>query len=321
MKTPDVSVVIICMNNLRNLYPCLESIRQQTREVSYETLVVAYLFSAENLAKVKADFPWATFIESNELRGFSENNNLALRVAKGRYCFVLNDDTKMEMPVLDRLVRQMDKMPERVAVLSPVTTFPDGRVQVCGRPKATWRTLILGRFHLRNEHRGPYVDKEGLFQTYNLLGAAFLIRRDIFEQVGWFDEIYYFAPEDLALSTLLNRQGWECWVDADVRLIHYEGMTSGHTLSMVRTATAPAGQRGCLLFYEEGKWWRTALVRPTLFVGGCLQLIYHAFKAFLRPRPNSDYVLFLCDVNCLRELFSRKTPKEIFVKYYTRLKK
>lgn len=91
----DVSIVIVCMNNLNNLYPCLESIRKYT-SVSYEAFVVAYLFSKENLLKVKLDFPWVTFIESNEIRGFSENNNLALKQAKGKYCFVLNDDTYMD---------------------------------------------------------------------------------------------------------------------------------------------------------------------------------------------------------------------------------
>ena len=95
----DVSIVIVCMNNLKNLYPCLESIKKYTT-VSYETLVVAYLFSKENLEKVKKDFPWVTFIESNEIRGFSENNNLALRDAKGEYCFVVNDDTEMKMDVV-----------------------------------------------------------------------------------------------------------------------------------------------------------------------------------------------------------------------------
>jgi len=88
---PTVSIVIVCMNNLKNLYPCLESIKKYTT-VSYETLVTAYLFTPENLKKAKEDFPWVTFIESNEIRGFSENNNLALRQAKGRYCFVLNDE-------------------------------------------------------------------------------------------------------------------------------------------------------------------------------------------------------------------------------------
>lgn len=44
-----VAIVIVCMNNLKNLFPCLDSIKQQTK-ISYEVWVVAYLFSKENLA-------------------------------------------------------------------------------------------------------------------------------------------------------------------------------------------------------------------------------------------------------------------------------
>lgn len=48
------------------------------------------------------------FVESNEIRGFSENNNLALRQAKGKYCFVQNDDTELKMPCIDKLVETIE---------------------------------------------------------------------------------------------------------------------------------------------------------------------------------------------------------------------
>ena len=65
----DVSVIIVCMNRPDNLYPCLESIRRTTRKVAYEVLVVAYMYDPEGLARARKDFPWVTFIESNEIRG------------------------------------------------------------------------------------------------------------------------------------------------------------------------------------------------------------------------------------------------------------
>ena len=56
MEAPLVSIVIVCMNRMDNLYPCLEGLRAHTG-VSCETFVVAYRFSPENLAKAQADFP------------------------------------------------------------------------------------------------------------------------------------------------------------------------------------------------------------------------------------------------------------------------
>ena len=97
----EVSVIIVSMNNYEVLSRCLDSIRTHT-STSYEVFVVAYLFSPENLQHLRQNYPWAQIIESNEIRGFSANNNLALRKATGKYCFVLNDDTKIESDVITR---------------------------------------------------------------------------------------------------------------------------------------------------------------------------------------------------------------------------
>lgn len=185
----DVSIVIVCMNNLKNLYPCLESIKKYTT-VSYECFVVAYLFAKENLEKAKTDFPWVKFIESNDIRGFSENNNLALRQAKGKYCFVVNDDTELKMSTIDGLVDSFSSSSENVAIISPKLVYPDGSVQVCGRPPFGIKEYLMGLFSMWNERQngGKYINQSGLFQTYNMIGAAFMIKTDFFRKIGFFDE-------------------------------------------------------------------------------------------------------------------------------------
>lgn len=181
----DVSIVIVCMNNLKNLYPCLKSIKMHTNTVSYETFVVAYLFSKENLEKVKIDFPWVTFIESNEIRGFSENNNLALRQAKGKYCFVVNDDTEMNQPVIDILFHNINKLPKEIAIISPKILLDRTRRILLGKPRFTFYTFLLDNLMLSSLYRrkSPYINKQGMFQTYNISGASFLIKTDIFKSL------------------------------------------------------------------------------------------------------------------------------------------
>ena len=107
---PKVSVVIVCMDRPDLLYPCLESMRVHNL-AECEVWVVAYRFSEENLARLKSDWPAVKIVESRELRGFSENNNLALRQVTGDYCFIVNDDTRMQMPVIDRLLADFDRLP------------------------------------------------------------------------------------------------------------------------------------------------------------------------------------------------------------------
>lgn len=318
MKNIKVSIVIVCMNNLKNLYPCLESIQRYTH-VSYETFVVAYLFTPENLQRVKNDFPWVSFIESNEIRGFSENNNLALRQARGKYCFVLNDDTEIKTDVLGGLVETIEQLPEEAAIISPVTVFANGQVQCCGRGYANWKTFLKGCWGIKS-HDSKYVDQDGVFQTYNILGAAFLIKTEVLHKEGYFDERYFFCPEDLELSDRLNRRGYKCYVNSNIRVIHYEGM-SGKSLLMVQTCTKPAGVKGGLIFYSRGNKMLMFFLALNYAAASLLRFMYHRLKSIRSPRPNQDYILSIGDINVMCTIFTSMTPKEIFVKFYKRLKK
>lgn len=314
MENIIVSIVIVCMDNLKNLYPCLDSIKKYT-SVSYEVFVVAYLFSKENLDAVRKRYPWVILIESNEIRGFSENNNLALRQAKGKYCFVLNDDTYMDMPAIDYLHDTIKKQPNNVAIVSPVVISPDGKVQSCGRQPINWITFILKMFHLWNWDKGKYTNQKGIFKSYNIDGSAFLIKTEVFRRYGWFDESYFFCPEDIALSTLLNKEGYECHVNCDVNVIHRGGM-SGKSISFVQVATRPAQCLGEIIFFAGNNYPKRIVLSLTSFGVYCLRYIYHTIKSHLQEIPNVDYILSKGDLNCIRESFSSKTPKEIFIKYY-----
>ena len=319
-EKPVVSIVIVCMNNLKNLYPCLESIRKYTH-VSYECFVVAYLFSKENLEKVKHDFPWVKFIESNEIRGFSENNNLALRQAKGKYCFVQNDDTELRMPCIDKLVETIEKLPDKVALVSPKGLLGNGEIQYCGRAEHSRWHYFLGAFGLWSEKRANKRNPtHGIFKSYDIIGAYFLIKTNLFREIGWFDERYFFTPEDLAVSAELRKRGYECWVDADAEIIHYEGMT-GKSMSPIQTATGPAGFVGAMM-------WRGG----NTYLGYCLftllnlpytigQFVYHSLRSNHHGTPNRYNLLAKKERNILSICFTTKTPKEVFAEFYKRIKK
>lgn len=315
----QVSIVIVCMNNLKNLYPCLNSIKKYTT-VTYETFVVAYLFSKENLEKVKKDFSWVTIIESNEIRGFSENNNLALRQAKGKYCFVVNDDTLLMENCIDILVESFNKVSENVAIVSPLILDKNLNVSVNGRPPMNWFTYLLSFAKFRVKKYDKLCNGSGLYQSYNILGAAFMIKTDIFREFGWFDEYYFFSPEDIALSTKLNKQGFECWVDTNAKIIHLEGMT-GQSVSKIKTATLPAGRLGLLHFYSKNKWYLYIVTWFIIVFSLCLEIVYHSIKSSRSAKPNAYSILASAEINALKAMFMTKNPKQIFIHYYNLIKK
>ena len=319
MKTSnmiDVSIVIVCMNNLKNLYPCLNSIRKYT-SVSYETLVVAYLFSKENLEKVKQDFPWVTFIESNDIRGFSENNNLALRQAKGKYCFVLNDDTYMDMPVIDRLVETIQKLPDDVACVSPKSYFPDGTFQSCGRPAHTYFATLLSMFNCYNwrDVKSKYVNQKGIFETTTVTGAFFLIKTEIFKAIGFFNEDYFFCPEDVEVGIKLKEIGYKCFVDSDVYIYHIDGGT--YKVSKIRTATMPAAEQGNLILYGDTIIKRWILI-ISMKVTHYLKYVYWRFK--IKDKWDKAYIMAISHKNTFDSVGKKLTTKDIFKKYYSAIK-
>lgn len=291
------------MDRPDNLRPCLQSIKQHTT-AEYEVLVVAYRFSADNLSAMRAEFPWVRFIVNDALSGFSENNNIALKQAQGEFCFILNDDTELPGPAIDRLVSDFDKVPGDAAIITPRLLNADGSLQLCGRPDYPAINYLRQQWH---RYKEPIDNGSGLFRTFNISGAAFLIRTDVFRELGWFDERYFFTPEDIALSTLARRRGYSVWCDSEASVIHKWRTTA----SRISPAVRPAAVRGSLIFFSDGSGLRYLMLGAGVWAAEMAKRI----KARLQGR-RSDYITYR---NITRSIFTKKSPKDIFTHYFNEL--
>ena len=308
---PKVSVVIVCMNRPDLLYPCLEGIRTHT-SVSYEVWVVAYMFSEENLARLKADWPEVKVVESRELRGFSENNNLALKQIDSEFCFIVNDDTLMSMPVIDRLVDDFGRLPADAAVVSPKIVFPDGRVQTNGRaPWTAWRYVKHYLHRVDETVPTAWSMKDGLFRTWTVNGACFLIKTAVFREAGWFDETYTFTPEDIALGHKVNDMGHTVWADADVTITHL----AGGTVSRLEAAIKPTRVRGALQFYSGGNSVKYFLLGCFVWCVEAIRRLKYLFADRSDPSSHAA-VMYATAKNVMRSVFTKRTSKEIFTELY-----
>ena len=306
-----VSVVIVCMNRPDLLNPCLESLYAYT-STPLEVWVVAYLFSEENLKRLKEEWPEVKVVESQELRGFSENNNLALRQITGEYCFVVNDDTLQRMPVIDALLADFGRLPEDAAIVSPKIVFPDGRVQTNGRaPWTAWR-YVKHYLHLVDETvPTPWSMQEGLFRTWTVNGACFLIKTAVFREAGWFDETYTFTPEDIALGHRINEMGYTVWADADVEITHL----AGGTVSRMEAAIKPTRVRGALQFYSGGKPLKYFLLGSFVWCVEALRRLKYFFADRSDPASHAS-IMYTTARNVMRSVFTRRTSKEVFSELY-----
>lgn len=306
---PQVSVVIVCMNRPDILFPCLDSIKAGNFSAVLETLVVAYRFSPENLARLMEFYPWVKVVPSDGIRGFSENNNLALRQAQGRYCLILNDDTLVPAFSIDRLVLDMETLPDDAAAVSPRIEFADGRVQTLGRaPWSPWR-YFLHYMHLVDEtHPTKWSMKSGLFRTFTLNGACFLIKTDVFREAGFFDERFFFTPEDIALGHLLNSRGYSVYADADISITHL----AGGSVSQMEPAIKPARVQGALLFYSGGSAIKRFFLALFVWLVEAARGLKYLFADKSDPASHAS-IMSATARNVRRNVFTSKTPKQVFL--------
>jgi len=308
---PKVSIVIICMNRPDILYPCLRSICDNTA-CTYEIIVVAYMFSKPNLLALKIDWPQVRIIESNELRGFAENNNLALPEVRGEYVLILNDDTLFTAPVIDGLLDDFSRLDGKAAAVSPKILLKDGTVQTSGRGPWTALKYLKHYLHLVDETKPTkWTMGSGLFRTYTLNGACFMIRTSAFKEAGWFDERFTFTPEDIALGHKLNDMGYTVWSDDNISITHLAGATAGP----METAIKPTRVRGALQFYSGGSNIKYFLMGCFIWFVEALRSIKWKFHDRSDPKSKAS-IMYTTARNVMHSIFTRKSSKEVFLRYY-----
>lgn len=303
---PEVSIVIVSMNKMSNLDICLPSIEKYTK-TPHIVYVVAYLFSETNLFKLREQYPWVKVIESNEIRGFSENNNLALRKVTTPLTFILNDDTEFKEPVLDKLIASLYKTPD-ATVMSPVLWNGDGDLIYSGRRKDTFTDYILDALFKYRKKTSVYEKQKGIFMSYTLSGAAFLIYTEEFKKIGFFNEFYFFCPEDVEVGWLLNAKGKHCYVDSDANIIHYEAVSSKK--SKLFYATTICAHLGVCYFYGKRLLFRWILL--FLFT---YKYCYHKLINYFKPTIHHKNYIYI--YKKVFTYFLKKTsPKRAFICEY-----
>ena len=211
-------------------------------------------------------FPRVKLIRNVDNRGFARANNQAACAAPGRDRFFLNNDTVVPAGALRRLLDYARAHPE-VGLIGPRLCNGSGRTQTSFRAKPTVAALLhrltlfrwTGLFrHAYQCYRRRKVDFQTTRPVEVLMGAALLVRRSLFFEIGLWDEEYTFGGEDIDLCSRMARRAAVIYHPA-VSITHF-GRTSSrehigfaHTntvIGMVRYLRKCGTGRGSLLFYK-----------------------------------------------------------------------
>jgi GT2 family glycosyltransferase len=218
---PDISIVVVTWNGRQYLDDCLGAIAAQ-EGASSETILVDNASSDGTVEHVRAAFPWVRIVELASNRGFAGGNNAGAREATGTYLAFLNNDTRAD-PGWLRALRAGVELDARIALTTSriVYMHDPETLDSAGDGVLRWG----GAF--KRHHGAPASSAPESREVFGVCGAAFLISKMVFDELGGFDEDFFASHEDVDLSYRARLRGYRCQYVADAVVRHHGSATLG----------------------------------------------------------------------------------------------
>lgn len=220
--TPRVSVIIPVYGKIDYTLMCLRSIANCSIGVPFEVIVVDDCSLDNTLDELKR-VSGVRVVSNQTNQGFIRSCNAGAAVAHGEYLCFLNNDTQVCDGWLDELVRTFDDFPD-VGLAGSKLVYPNGKLQEAGG--IIWRDGSAKNFGRGADPFHPMFNYTR--EVDYVSGASILIRKNLFDEFGGFDELYlpaYCEDSDLALK--VRNRGLKVMYQPLSVVIHYEGITSG----------------------------------------------------------------------------------------------
>ena len=260
MKKAKVDIVIntfkvrdLVLETIKSVY------KNQTKEDSWNVIVVDNASEDGTVEAVREKFPQAKLLASPEDLGFAKGNNLARKDCHGEYVLFLNPDTIVKDRVIQKTVKILDEQRD-VGLVGCKVMLPTGELDYsCHRGLPTvWNTMSywLGFSSLFPKSKtfagytATYLDYNESHEIDCVTGAYLLIRKSILDKISWWDEDYFWNGEDIEMCYQVKKLGFKIWYEASGEILHFKGSSSGLTktskvvqpqVERIKVARAAAG--------------------------------------------------------------------------------
>ncbi len=246
----DLSIIIVNYNTLELTMKCLESVFKYTKGVTFEVIVVDNASADKSTVEIKKKYrSKVQLIKNKENVGFGAANNQAMNIAQGRYFCLLNSDTVLIGNVFERMIEWFDQntfLPVRSSFKIGTHSFSASSI-----PLNTLKRLPIGMLgcKLLNSDRteqysiGYFPTLQHIFmrlffdripkrmpqkavETDYVMGAFMLMKREVFERAGGFDENIFMYVEETEWCYRIKQQGFTVVYWPEASLIHYGGQSA-----------------------------------------------------------------------------------------------
>jgi len=234
----QLSVIILNYNVRYFLEQCVLSVQAALKHIDGEIIVIDNNSSDDSCQMMKTRFPNIKLIENKENIGFPKGNNIGVAQAKGEYLCILNPDTVVAEDTFVKIFNSQ---------LPPETSGPNSQLGIIGcklidgtgnfLPESKrgiptpWVafTKIFGLYkffpkvRLFNQYYAQHLTDNQSGNVEILVGAFMVMKRDLYTEVGGFDENCFMYSDDIDLSYVVLKKGKINYYFAETTVIHYKG--------------------------------------------------------------------------------------------------
>lgn len=233
----DIAIIIVSWNVRQYVDDCLRSVYADLRNsgLNGKVWVVDNKSTDGTVAYLSDLYPMTEIIENDKNLGFGRANNIGMQAAsvdEPRYYFLLNPDTVVEAGAMSELLNFLDSHP-KVGMAGPRLRYGSGRFQHSAFAFPGLRQLIFefyplpSRWYetpLNGRYPRRYYDAKRMpFAVDHTLGAAMVVRRDVAEATGGFDESFHMYCEEIDWAWRIRQAGWDIYTVPSAEIVHFGG--------------------------------------------------------------------------------------------------
>jgi len=225
----ELSIITVNYNGLNDTCALIDSI---TFNEDMEVIVVDNGSNENEASVLQERYPKIIVIRSDKNLGFAGGNNLGIKAAKGRYLYLINNDTFFKDFNPQVLIQRLESTSE-IGMVCPKIRFAWGNnpIQFAGYTPISPITIRNRAIGYGEEDKGQY---DTPYQTPYAHGAAMMLKREVIDKVGLMPECFFLYYEELDWSMMITRAGYEIWYEPASTIYHKESQSTGQN-SPLRT--------------------------------------------------------------------------------------
>ena len=284
-----IGIVILNYNDYKTTIKYIEEIKNY--KVLDKIVVVDNNSSDGSYDKLKKyNEGKITVVKTKENRGYSYGNNIGIKELNNDIDYVLisNPDITVSESTIKRLKNDLDNNPD-ISVISPV-------INQLGEKIRGWRLssfkeevlLNINSYHKKVEQKLKYDDskyKGNLTKVDVVSGCFFMIRKEIFDAVGNFDEGVFLYYEENILGKKLNTIEKKTFIDNEVEVTHNLSVSVDKSFNSIKKyKMLKDSQKYYAKYYLKINFIQMFLLRFVYRVSLCVSYIICFFKNLRRKK-------------------------------------